>query len=168
VHGVDTTELLDAELFPTDATDAELCRRIDFWFADLADLATPWPLPIPLTTVAERALAALPDTLPPPVALHSNPGRTHTFTDPATGRLTGLIDFGDAYLSHPAMDLRSWPDPADRQLLHDAYCDGQARDPVFDQIWTVAMVYADAAAIANRTPYADAAAADLIRRLDQL
>jgi hypothetical protein len=31
--------------------------------------------------------------------------------DPAEA-FTGLIDFGDAYASHPMLDLRSWPDPA--------------------------------------------------------
>ena len=40
-----------------------------------------------------------------PVLLHSNPGPTQVFVDPANGRFRGLIDFGDSYLSHPALDL---------------------------------------------------------------
>jgi phosphotransferase family enzyme len=67
-----------------------------------------WPLQVPPDRVAERALAALPTGLDhPPVPLHSDPGGpTHVFTDEAGG-FTGLIDVGDAYVAHPALDLRS-------------------------------------------------------------
>ena len=37
--------------------------------------------------------------------LHSNPGPTQVFVDPANGRFRGLIDFGDSYLRHPALYL---------------------------------------------------------------
>jgi hypothetical protein len=43
----------------------------------------------------------------PAVPLHSNPGPEHVFASSA-GRLSGIIDFGDAYVSHPAFDLRRW------------------------------------------------------------
>jgi hygromycin-B 7''-O-kinase len=56
-----------------------------------------------------------------PVPLHSNPGPEHVFVDPVTLRLTGVIDFGDAYLSHPALDLRRWWQPADREAIFAGY-----------------------------------------------
>jgi len=68
----------------------------------------------------------------PPVPLHSNPGPTHVFTDPEC-RFTGLIDFGDAYAAHPALDLRSWPDPEDRLLLREAYLDGRTAEVEWDR-----------------------------------
>jgi len=156
-----------ADTIPAD-TGEGLRRRLQYWFADLSDLPQPGQLPVPLADITSAALTMLPDVLPGVVLLHSNPGPTHTFIDPGLGRLTGIIDFGDAYLSHPAMDLRAWPDPADRQLLHDAYRDGHADDPVFDRVWTVAMLYADAAAIVMGNRYAEAAAADLTHQLRRL
>ena len=56
------------------------------------------------------------------VALHSNPGPVHTFVQPETRAFVGLIDFGDAYISHPALDWR-WPTHADRVALLHGYCD---------------------------------------------
>jgi aminoglycoside phosphotransferase (APT) family kinase protein len=113
--------------------------------------------------VAEQALAMLPQQFAP-VVLHSNPGPTHVFCDEA-GNLTGVIDFGDAFISHPAMDLRTWPDPADRIALRTGYLDGARPDAAFEAAWTVAMIYADIAAIASRPELAEAAAADLLIRL---
>jgi Ser/Thr protein kinase RdoA (MazF antagonist) len=63
----------------------------------------------------------------PPVTLHSNPGPGHCFVDPATGRFAGLIDFGDAYRSHPALDVRSWASLDDSRHMLAGY---QAAGPV--------------------------------------
>jgi len=168
LHTVSTGPLLaESGLFPRDGDGADLARRLESGFADLADLiaAQPerWPLAAAPEQIAAHALAMLPDTFTP-VVLHSNPGPTHVFTDDG-GTLTGLIDFGDSYLSHPAMDLRAWPDPADRLKLRHGYL--QDRDPGegFDAAWTAAMIYADMAALASRPELADTAAADLALRL---
>ena len=84
------------------------------------------------------------------------------------GAFTGLIDFGDAYAAHPALDLRSWPNPADRIGLREAYLDGRAPGAEWDAVWTVAMIYADLGALTGPTLTAAPAAADLVQRLDQL
>jgi aminoglycoside phosphotransferase (APT) family kinase protein len=173
LHGLDTDSARASGLVPTDPDAAALRTRLALGFADLldevAEQADAWTLPQELAEVAAVALTALPDALAqPPVMLHSNPGRTHTFVDTTTGTLTGLIDFGDSYLSHPAMDLRSWPDPSDRRLLHDAYLDGAAVDDEFERVWTVAMIHTDVKVIAGAGPYARAAAEDLTRRLAEL
>lgn len=55
------------------------------------------------------------------VALHSNPYLEHTFADPQTHTYLGTIDFGDAYLSHPAFDMRRWNLPAEREALLRKY-----------------------------------------------
>jgi hygromycin-B 7''-O-kinase len=173
VHGLDAGAIQPADgTFPTVDGAAALRARLEPNFADLVDglAARPdrWPLEVPPDRVAERALAALPARLDhPPVPLHSNPGPTHVFTD-ATGGFTGLIDFGDAYAAHPALDLRSWPDPADRLLLREAYLGGCSPGAEWDAVWTVAMVYADMGALTGPTLHAAPAAADLVERLGQL
>jgi len=172
VHALDTCHLQADGTLPTVVGAAGLRARLEPNFTDLvehlAGRSDRWPLEMPADRVAELALAALPERLDqPPVPLHSNPGPTHVFTEEA-GRFTGLIDFGDAYAAHPALDLRSWPDPDDRVLLRDAYLDGRPATAEWDAVWTTAMVYADMGALAGATPYAARAAADLVERLGQL
>jgi hygromycin-B 7''-O-kinase len=172
VHGLDVGELRSAGTLPTVDDAAALRARLEPNFADLvehmAGRPDRWPLEVPPDRVVERTLAALPARLDaPPVPLHSNPGPTHVLTDDA-GAFTGLIDFGDAYAAHPALDLRSWPNPADRIRLREAYLDGRAPGAEWDAVWTVAMIYADLSALTGPTTTAAAAAADLVQRLDQL
>lgn len=173
VHALDLTALVPAGLLPVDADAAGLHRRVELGLADLVEHfdAHPgsWPLAVAPSQVAAAALDALPRRLEqPPVALHSNPGPTHVFVD--DGRVfTGLIDFGDSCASHPALDLRTWPDPADRLLLRECYLDGRPAGTEWDAVWTVAMLQADLGVLAGRRPeLVDAAAADLTARLAQL
>jgi hygromycin-B 7''-O-kinase len=164
---------VDDDLLPRDPDAAALRQRLEFGFGDIADAlaerGNEWTLPMPAGEVARRALAALPDALThPPVVLHSNPSPTHVFVDPGTLQLTGLIDFGDSYVSHPALGLHRWPAPADRVMIRDGYLDGGPVGAEFDRVWTVAMVFTDMAVIATGSPYAEQAAADLIERLGEL
>lgn len=172
-HALDPTGLVTAGLLPVDGDAAGLRRRVELGLSDLVEHfdshADSWPLTVPPSQVAAAALDALPRRLEqPPVALHSNPGPTHVFVD--DGRVfTGLIDFGDSYASHPALDLRTWPDPADRLVLRECYLDGRLAGTEWDAVWTVAMLQADLAVLADRrTELVDAAAADLTARLAQL
>jgi len=163
----------DDAVVPRDTDAATLRRRLEFGFGDLADALTgrggAWTAPVPADEVARRALAALPDTLAgPPVVLHSNASPTHVFVDPDTGQLTGLIDFGDAYASHPALDLHRWPSPADRVMIRDGYLDGGPVGADFDRVWTIAMIVTDMAVIAAGSPYASRATVDLTGRLGDL
>jgi hypothetical protein len=79
------------------------------------------------------------------VALHSNPGETHTFADPLKRSFTGLIDFGDAYVSHPAFDLVRWKETSDRTLVLDGYLSsGDAGEhESFKAIWKAVCILAD-------------------------
>jgi aminoglycoside phosphotransferase (APT) family kinase protein len=162
---------VDLDRLPTDAHADALRQRLAYGFGDITDAYaehdTRATLPAPLAEIIDRAIAAVPADLTP-VVLHSNPSPTHVFADPATGRFTGVIDFGDAYASHPALDLHRWPDPADRILLREAYLTGDTPTPEFDRMWTIAMVYTDLAVIASNPAHAAAATADLAARLDDL
>lgn len=160
---------VDTGRLPTDHDAAALRTRLEHGFADIAEAFPLVRLPLPLDKIISRALAALPETLTQtPTPLHSNPSPTHVFADPGTGRFTGLIDFGDAYASHPALDLHRWPDPTDRILLRDAYLDGTVPALEFDQLWCIAMIHTDLAVIARGSPRTDAAISDLSVRLGDL
>ncbi|MCL2772208.1 MAG: aminoglycoside phosphotransferase family protein [Oscillospiraceae bacterium] len=53
------------------------------------------------------------------VPIHANPSSTHTFVK-SNNRFSGLIDFGDAYISHPICDMRRWG-LSERQPLYEGY-----------------------------------------------
>jgi Ser/Thr protein kinase RdoA (MazF antagonist) len=72
--------------------------------------------------------------------LHSNPGEEHCFVDQSTGRFTGLIDFGDAYRSHPALDVRSWRSLDDSRHLLGGYVRHEPLSEGFMGVWRVAVV----------------------------
>ena len=167
----------DAELIPGDTGSADLRNRIEGAFdevlAGLVAVPAAVTLPLPADRIADRALRALPIGLGRRLAvLHSNPGPTHTFAG-EDGRFTGLIDFGDAYRSHPALDLVRWPRAADRVALREGYLRDSPVDAEFEAVWTVAMVHADLAVLCNRRHFPPGAvtaeaANDLLARLAQV
>jgi len=112
--------------------------------------------------LVRRAIRGLPDGTPP-IALHANPGPMHTFVDPTTGDFTGLIDFGDAYLSHPALDLRRWDRHEDRAAVLEGYCRAGSVDDTFLRLWRIACVLADLSSLANLP--ADAPKSETDRRV---
>ena len=122
IHEVDQAEMESSPLIPGDRNAADLRDRLASGFEALSAAVAPDGrfLGIDLRRLAEVCLSGLPASLRP-VTLHSNPGSEHCFVDPDTGRFTGLIDFGDAYRSHPALDLRSWSSLDDSQHLLDGY-----------------------------------------------
>jgi aminoglycoside phosphotransferase (APT) family kinase protein len=174
VHAADLREMHDPGLFPDSGGDdaIELHRRFRDGFADLVDVIAVhpgrWSLSASPDEVMSAALAALPSTLVRAgVLLHSEPGPSHVFVD-AAGSFTGVIDFGDAYRSHPALDLRGWPDPADRVTLSAAYLGSDSADTEFEAVWTVAMIQADMTALVRRADSAEQAGQDLAVRLSAL
>jgi hypothetical protein len=87
----------------------------------LARLHAEWSVPISPSASAAKALESLGKIEVQPVGLHSNPGPEHVFVDNTGRRLSGIIDFGDAYISHSGFDLRRWTEEADRQELLAGY-----------------------------------------------
>lgn len=146
IHGIPQGEFAASGLFPGDRSPEDLRARLAEGFDDavaaLASAGDAWDLGISPAEVARRALATLPAS-DVRVALHSNPAPEHTFVDPATGAYTGTIDFGDAYISHPALDLRRWRDPADREALFAGYVAEAPVDDEFVAVWRVAQALAD-------------------------
>jgi hygromycin-B 7''-O-kinase len=115
IHEIDQSGLRASELIPGDNSPADLRQRFEDAFGRLAaSLAadSTWRGDLSIERLAGEQIDRLPADAEP-VALHSNPGPEHVFVDPSTGRFTGIIDFGDAYRSHPALDLRPWRSPGD-------------------------------------------------------
>lgn len=144
IHEADQTAMAGSALIPGDGTAAGLRDRLAGMFDALVDdlAGDPrWAGLIDFRDVAARCLAGLPDGQPP-VTLHSNPGPEHCFVDPATGAFTGLIDFGDAYRSHPALDVRAWRSAEDSRHMLAGYRAAGPLPDGFEQVWRAGLVAA--------------------------
>jgi hygromycin-B 7''-O-kinase len=151
LHAIPQQPFQDSAHFPADRTPADFKSRLSEYFdvvsGRLEQTGRAWPREVPFEMVRERTLAALPETQGF-VALHANPGPPHAFVDPNTGRFIGLIDFGDAYISHPALDLWRWRWPTERAAALAGYtADAPASDD-FVRTWKAVTVAAAAILIA--------------------
>jgi hypothetical protein len=146
MHDLDTQPFRASGLFPGDRDAAAMRQRLETDLQQAVNGAsaadTTWPLPFSPADIADRVKPGLQHIDVDPVPLHSNPGEEHVFVDPDTLRFTGLIDFGDAYLSHPALDFRRWAEPADRQALLDGYSSGKPLPDTFAANWRAISVTA--------------------------
>jgi hygromycin-B 7''-O-kinase len=139
MHGLEIQPFRSSGLVPGDADTAATRTRLD---GDLqraveaaSALRTVWTLAVSPEEAAARVRPGLEVIADTPVPLHSNPGPEHVFVDPQTLRLAGVIDFGDAYLSHPALDFRRWARPADRAALMEGYAAGRELSDSFYANW---------------------------------
>lgn len=170
VHTLRQAPFMQSELFPGDHAFVDVQTRFGRYFSDLADEVRcahlPWALDLTPEQLGARALAALPRTRER-VALHSNPYLEHVFVDPVTGAYSGLIDFGDAFISHPACDLRRWTRPADREALLLGYtADGSVGDD-FMATWLVLRIFTDAMVMASSAQRAPERATEATQDLGQ-
>jgi aminoglycoside phosphotransferase (APT) family kinase protein len=94
-------------------------------------------------------------------ALHSNPGPEHVFVDPSSLKLQGLIDFGDAYISHPSLDLRRWTAPRDCAAILEGYGSQLEVDDAFRRALRVGHVIALVDTMTRRPARRRAALEDL-------
>ena len=171
IHQLPQAPIVASGLFPGDASAANTRARFTELFDDSAARIGQekrlWTLPLSPEQVGQRALAILPDG-EQRVALHSNPWHEHTFVDPASGKFTGLIDFGDAYISHPVFDLRRWRTREERTALLEGYTRDQPVGDAFMQTWLVAQIAGNLAAIAQQPALGPTAHADLALFLPEL
>ena len=152
IHTLPQASFLASGLFPGDYAFPALQMRLGEAFSDLAARQTerPGAFSRPVDEIGRRVLRSLPRTQER-AALHSNPYREHVFVDPVTGRFVGLIDFGDAYISHPAFDLRRWHLPAERNALLAGYTADQPVSDAFRAVWRAVMILIDATALVHAT-----------------
>ena len=168
LHAIPQETLRASGLLFGDQSPVDVRWRMGSMFDTLAEMIQKrglnWDYSISPEQVGRRVMACMPDTWEI-VALHSNPGPEHTFVDPASGKLTGIIDFGDAYFSHPTHDLRRFRAPEDRAELLSGYFEDAPASEEFMGVWRVACAIADIVAVALSPEFRDAAAAELDRLL---
>lgn len=171
VHSIPQTPLRESGLFFGDQSPVDVRWRMGSIFDDVAEMikneGKAWNYPLSPESIGCRVMATLPDTQEI-VALHSNPGPEHTFVDPATGQLTGIIDFGDAYFSHPVNDLRRYRAPEDRRAVLAGYLESGPVSDDFMSVWRVGGAIADIVAIAFSQEHQPAAKAELNQILEEI
>lgn len=163
IHSLDQAPFLASELLPGDHSFVDVQIRFGRYFGDLADDVrygeAKWTFDLTPEQVGARALASLPASRER-VAVHSNPYLEHVFVDPETGHFSGVIDFGDAFISHPACDLRRWTRPEDREALLEGYAaDGPVSD-TFLATWRVLGIFTNAMVMAYYAEHAPERAAE--------
>lgn len=142
IHGVDQAAMAESALIPGDRSPDDLVARLSEIFEDLRselDSQSRKIEAIDLDAVQEECLAGLPSD-GPIVTLHSNPGAEHCFVDISTGVFNGLIDFGDAYRSHPALDVRSWRSPGDSRHMLMGYASSGPLPGGFEAVWRAGII----------------------------
>lgn len=171
IHALPLAPFIASDRFPGDQSFVDTQIRFGNAFNDLADTIRvqerPWRLPLTPEQVGAKAIASVPRSAER-IALHSNPYLEHVFVDPQRGTYTGLIDFGDAYISHPAFDLRRWNRPADRDALLEGYTSEQPISDAFLATWRAVMILGDVTTIAYYPEQAAEAEQDLLTLLAQM
>jgi Ser/Thr protein kinase RdoA (MazF antagonist) len=171
IHLLPVAPFVASGVFPGDQSFVDTQIRLGNLFNDLSDMIRaeqrPWRLPLTPEQVAARAFAAMPRS-EERVALHSNPYLEHVFVHPDSGAYAGLIDFGDAYISHPAFDMRRWNRPADREALLEGYTLERPISDTFLATWRTVMILGDMVTIAYYPERATEAEQDLLALLAQL
>jgi len=164
IHAIPQAPFHASAHFPTDLNAAEFKARLAQYFEVIARQmdknGRAWPLSASFETVTARTLAALPETAEC-VALHSNPGPPHAFVDPASGHFTELIDSGDAYISHPALDLWRWRWSDERSAVLAGYTADAPVSNDFMQTWRAVEAMAGALLVAFFPERQDEAVSDL-------
>jgi hygromycin-B 7''-O-kinase len=146
IHALPPEPFHSSAHFPTDHTADDFRIRLVDYFEYMGQRIKSegrnWPLDLYLEKITEHTLAALPKSFDA-VAVHANPGPPHVFVDSTTGKFTGLIDFGDAYISHPVMDVWRWRTPADRPHALAGYTADAAVSDDFLQVWKCVSIVGD-------------------------
>jgi aminoglycoside phosphotransferase (APT) family kinase protein len=164
IHALPVAPFVESGLFHGDQSFVDTQMRFGNYFNDVADEirqeGLDWRFPLTPEQVGAKALASIPRSTTRS-ALHSNPYLEHVFVAAETGAYSGLIDFGDAYISHPAFDMRRWNRPADREVLLQGYMSEQPVDDDFLATWRAVMILGDVVTIAYYPERAAEAEQDL-------
>lgn len=170
IHEMPQGPFAENSLVPGDRSFEEVQARFRAYFAAMAQKIRaenrPWNLDVDPEQVGEIAVDSLLSN-DERVALHSNPGPEHTFVFPETGGYSGLIDFGDAYISHPAFDLRRCAGVDDRDAILRGYTANGPASEAFMAAWRAVMMLSDMTAIAYYPERAAAAERDLADLISQ-
>ncbi|MCL2497429.1 MAG: aminoglycoside phosphotransferase family protein [Symbiobacteriaceae bacterium] len=136
LHSLDQKPFLKSGLFPNDEDAASLQERYATRFeAMLGRLGDTSDYEKDAARKLIEAVLAELNEVDCMVALHSNPYVEHTFVK-SDKSYAGMIDFGDAYISHPVNDMRRW-NSAERKTLLQGYFGGRQMSANFAMIWNI-------------------------------
>jgi hygromycin-B 7''-O-kinase len=125
LHSLPVEPLRQSGLFPGDRDPTDIRARVERLLHSALESASAqqiqWKLGTSLESVAVKIVDTVSRLVDEPVTLHSNPSPDHVMLNAETLELSGLIDFGDAYFSHPAIDTRRWRMVEDRRALLAGY-----------------------------------------------
>ena len=171
IHSLPVEPFIESDIVPGDLTFMDAMTRIAEPLLDRArdvrERGLVWTFPLSIEQIAGRALSSLPCTRER-AALHSNPYEEHTFVDPELGVFTGLIDFGDAYISHPALEIRRWNRPADRDAILAGYQESGRVSDDWMSVWRALMIVANVDTMLRSPGHAETASRDLATLLAEL
>jgi hygromycin-B 7''-O-kinase len=171
IHSLSVAPFVESGLFHGDQSFVDSQMRFGNYFNDLADDIAhehlPWPLSLTPVQVGAKAVASVPRSTER-VPLHSNPYLEHVFVHPQSGVFAGLIDFGDAYISHPTFDMRRWNRPADREAVLQGYTSAGPVSDDFLATWRAVMILGDSITIAYYPERGAEAEQDLLALLEQV
>ena len=171
IHSLPQEPIVESGLFPNDGSPEQLKAKLGTLISTIVAAIGGLPEDWRPGVSAERAGASLLDVLPATTeraTLHSNPAREHVYVSPQTGELLGLIDFGDAYIGHPAFDLRPWRDPEERATLMAGYVEKGPVDESFMTMWRIGLVLGELAGLLRRREPPARADANLKSLLQEL
>ena len=162
----DQTALLESDLFPVDHDRQALADRVIGPLQDVANQISQGNLEWTSKLTPQEIVKKVSETLQydEKKALHSNPALSHTFVDPESHTLTGLIDLGDAYISHPSNDLRRCLNPLDRQAIFSGYNTLRQADDAFMSVWIVNQLLSDFICIAHDNEFRP----DAVKEVDEI
>lgn len=137
LHSINQKPFLESGLFPNDDTSDNVKQRFLYRLNLILDTIAKDVKQTELEhgrKLGTEIISQIPDKLAL-VALHSNPYKEHTFikTDKT---YSGIIDFGDAYISHPVNDMRRWSFKERRHLLNGYISIGTVSDD-FMPMWNI-------------------------------
>jgi aminoglycoside phosphotransferase (APT) family kinase protein len=171
IHSLPQAPFGEGELVPGDHAFVDVQIRFGRYFTGLTDAVRyeqlPWTFELTPEQLGAKALATLPYSRER-VALHTNPYLEHVFVHPETSTFSGLIDFGDAFISHPACDLRRWTRPADREAVLEGYAADEPVDVAFLATWRVLGIFTNAQVMAYYAEQAPERAAEAREHLRAL
>ena len=130
IHSLDIEPFLSSGLFfDIDKTSADISDRLKYLFERalmrLSDKLSSAQID-KAKSEASELLSGIKNTYAVPC--HANPGPDHTFV--TNSKLSGIIDFADAYISHPIFDIRRWP-LDDRKHVISGYISAKKTDTDF-------------------------------------
>ena len=142
IHEVDQTQFRLSPLVPGDAEAPDTVRRLTEHFDELSTSIEHLGAVPNLGRLREKIFHGIAHDFDT-VVLHSNPGAEHCFVDPLAETFCGLIDFGDSYRSHPALDVCSWRSVEDSKEILTGYASSGPLSSSFMNVWRAGIIVSE-------------------------